>query len=220
MKAGGKWPVGMGLLIAVGGPALLISPLHRVLGDPQALQTRLLDQIILWCLFGAIIALVAFLERRPLVSIGWHGLRWSSLAWGLALCAPYIWVLTPVETRLLQHLDLAGFEKGLNALAGLPRWFLVFAAITAGVVEEMLFRGYALERIGELTGSYTPAGIVTLAVFALMHLPMWGWGPVVAIMIGGLMPTAFYVWRHDVLALIVAHVLTDAAGLLLPTPTA
>src|ERR1700694_4508974 len=101
MKTSAGWPVGVGLLIAVGGPALLVSPLHRFLGDPQALQTRLLDQLILWGLFGAIIALVALWERRPLVSIGWHGLRWSSFAWGLALCALHIWVLSPVETRLL-----------------------------------------------------------------------------------------------------------------------
>ena len=105
-------------------------------------------------------------------------------------------------------------------LAGLPPWFLVFAAITAGVVEETLFRGYALERLGELTGSYTLAGICTLAIFALIHLPFWGWGPVVAFLIGGVVSTAFYVWRHDLMALIVAHALTDTLGLLLLTPTA
>ena len=220
MKTSVVQPTNIGLAIAIGGPALLVSPAHSILGDAQALQTRLLDQLILWGLFGAIIGLVVFWERRPLVSIGWHGLRRSSFAWGFALCAFYMWVLGPLEARMLQHFELGGFDKGLTQLVGLPPWFLVFAAITAGVVEETLFRGYALERLGELTGSYTLAGIGTLAVFALMHFPIWGWGPVIAFFVGGAVPTAFYVWRHDVLALIVAHALTDTTGLLLLTPTA
>jgi membrane protease YdiL (CAAX protease family) len=220
MKASALWPIGVGLVIAIGGPALLVSPLHRFLGDAQALPTRLLDQLILWGLFGAIMALVVFWERRPLTSIGWHGLRWSSFAWGLVLCALYMWVLTPVGVWLIQQLDLGGFNQGFNQLVGVPRWFLVFAAITAGVVEETLFRGYALERIGELTGSYSVAGITTLTIFALVHLPFWGWGTVVALLISGAVGTAFYVWRHDLLALVVAHALTDTVGLLFLTPRA
>src|ERR1700682_79137 len=118
MRTKAGWPAAVGLPLALGGPALLVSPLHRLLGDPQALQTRLLDQLILWGLFAAIIAGVAFWERRPLGSIGWHGLRWSSVAWGLGLGAFYIGMLTPVETWLLRHFDLAGFDQGLNPLAG------------------------------------------------------------------------------------------------------
>jgi len=218
MKTSAVRSTSIGLAIAIGGPALLVSPAHRLLGNAQALQTRLLDQLILWSLFSAIIGLVVFLERRPLTSIGWHGLRWSSFAWGFALCALYM-VLWPLETRILQHFELGGFDKGLTQLVGLPPWFLVFAAITAGIVEETLFRGYALERLGELTGSYALAGVGTLAVFTLMHLPFWEWGPVMVVFVGGAVPTAFYVWRHDVLALIVAHALTYTVGLLFLTPT-
>jgi hypothetical protein len=72
MKTSAALPTSIGLAIAIGGPALLVSPAHRLLGDAQILQTRLLDQLILWGLFGAIIGLVVLWERRPLNSIGCH----------------------------------------------------------------------------------------------------------------------------------------------------
>ncbi|MFQ5698393.1 MAG: hypothetical protein ACE5IL_08930 [Myxococcota bacterium] len=35
----------LGLTVAFGGPALLVSPAHRLLGDPDRLTTRVLDQV-------------------------------------------------------------------------------------------------------------------------------------------------------------------------------
>jgi len=57
------------------------------------------------------------------------------------------------------------------------------------------------------------AAALTLVFFALIHLPMWGWGPVLSFSISGAVLTAFYVWRQDLLANIVAHTIVDAMGL-------
>jgi hypothetical protein len=46
----------------------------------------------------------------------------------------------------------------------------------------------------------------------------WGWGPLPAFLISGSVATAFYLWRRDLLAVIVGHALTGAAGFLLLTP--
>ena len=68
MKTSAMLHTSMGLAIEIGGPALLVSPAHRLLGDAQALPTRLLDQLILWGLFGAIIGLVVLWERIRLTT--------------------------------------------------------------------------------------------------------------------------------------------------------
>lgn len=80
-------------------------------------------------------------------------------------------------------------EKRSLASVGLrTAWYRVFLAITAGVVEEPLYRGYAVERLASLTGGYWRGG--SLAVVA-----------------SGL-----------VVALIIAHVIGDAVGLVILPP--
>jgi membrane protease YdiL (CAAX protease family) len=207
-------PTLAGLVLALGGPTLLASPAHRLLGDENALRTRVLDQLCLLALVGGVLVVVLLWEARPLASIGWRGFGLASFAWGAALTGFFIWMLLPVEVRVLAGLRLGGFEAGLARLVTLPTWFLLFAAITAGVAEETLFRGYAFERIAELTGSYTIAGFVTVVLFAVVHLRLWGWGPVVAFVVSGAVLTLFFMWRQDLLANIVAHAATDAIGLL------
>jgi membrane protease YdiL (CAAX protease family) len=207
-------PTLAGLALALGGPALLASPAHRLLGDEDALGTRVLDQFCLLAMVGGVIAVVLLWEERPLASIGWRAFGWASFVWGAALAMFFMWVFLPAEVRVLAWLRLGGFETGLAKLSRLPAWFLVFAAITAGVAEETLFRGYAFTRVAEMTGSYIIAGFITIVLFALVHLRLWGWGPVVAFAVSGAVLTLFFVWRQDLLANIVAHAATDAVGLL------
>jgi len=99
-----------------------------------------------------------------------------------------------------------------------PLWFRVLAVLTAGVVEEILFRGYAVTRLAQLTGSLLWAAIISGLVFAALHLPVWGAGPSLGFFIGGLATTAFFVWRRDLVAMIIAHVAIDTWALVV-TPT-
>ena len=94
-------------------------------------------------------------------------------------------------------------------------WFRVAAVVTAGVVEETLFNGFAVTRLALLTGSLWLAGALSVTVFAGLHVPFWGAGPALSFLIGGTASTAFFIWRQDLLAMIVAHVAIDAWGLVI-----
>lgn len=206
-------PTLVGLILALGGPALLASPLNRRLGDEDALAPRLADQFRLLALTVGVIAMVLW-ERRPLASIGWQGFAWASFAWGCLLAFIFVRLLVPVEARLLARFKLASFRDGLARVSNLPPGVLIFAALVAGVAEETLFRGYAFTRIVELTGSQVLAGLVTVAIFALVQLRLWGWGAVATVAVNGAVFTAFFAWRRDLLANITAHALADAIGLI------
>ncbi|HTY65921.1 MAG TPA: CPBP family intramembrane glutamic endopeptidase [Alphaproteobacteria bacterium] len=202
-------PTLLGLVLALGGPAVLASRAHP---RPDSLGAPLADQFRLLALTVGVIAMVVW-ERRPAASIGWHGLSGLSLAWGAGLAFVFIRLLVPLERLALHRLDLGDVSPRLSGLAHLPLGFLAFAGLVAGVAEETLFRGYAFTRIAELSGSEVLAGLVTVAVFALAQLRL-GWGAVAAFAVNGAVLTAFFAWRRDLLANITAHALTDVVALL------
>ena len=213
----------VGIAIGFSGPLLLASPAARVLGDPERVRTMLFHQLAMWAFLALVLWIVLGAERRPLASIGLRPPGVRSIASGLALAAVIMWVLTPLNVWLLGKLGLGGFEAGIATARRMPTWLLAFAVLTAGVVEEVLYRGFPLERIAEATGSAVLAGTIVVLVFALVHWPMWGAGPVLTFVVSGIAITAFYVWQRDLTATIVAHTVTDAMGLIVvvigTTPT-
>ena len=131
---------------------------------------------------------------------------------GLLLAILFNRAIVPFLYWMISRMGASGFEAGLARLAAMPVWFLLFAALTAGVAEEMLYRGYAIERLALLTGSYWLAGLVATTIFALMHLPIWGWGPVATFFVSGGVMALFYVLTKDLTACMIAHAVTDAVG--------
>ncbi|MFL6568148.1 MAG: CPBP family intramembrane glutamic endopeptidase, partial [Chthoniobacterales bacterium] len=87
--------------------------------------------------------------------------------------------------------------------------------IRAGVVEELCYRGYAIERLHALGLPRNVAAIVPLIIFGIGH---WtgGWANIViALALGGIL-AAFYLWKRDLLANMVGHFLVDFFGNVLP----
>lgn len=206
-------PTMVGLLVALGGVAALASAAGRWLGDPAALRTRVLEQLFLWLLLAGVLAIVLVWENRPLSSIGVRPGWVRSVALAAGLATFVVLVVSPAVMRIVASGGFGSVESGVAQFASLPLWFKVLAVLTAGVVEETLFRGYALERLAALLGSLWTAAAITLVLFALVHWPVWGTGGVLVVLGTAGVFTLFYVWQRDLVANVVAHVAVDAVGL-------
>jgi membrane protease YdiL (CAAX protease family) len=170
---------------------------------------------MLAALVGAILSIVVLAENRPLASLG---LRWPSVStflWALGMSVFLIGVLGPVLLRLPVWLGLPDFERTLADLARLPVWYLAVAVIIGGIAEEILYRGYALERLTAFLGNGWLAGALVVALFGVAHIPLWGVGPALTTMVSGAALTAFFLWHGDLVANILAHVATDFVGIVL-----
>ena len=206
-------PALAGLAVAWGGTALLLSPASRLLGRPDRLSTKVLEQLVLWILLAATLAIVTLWEKQPLASLGLRPFRWSSPAWGLGLAAMTMYVAMPMLTWSLRAAGIPGFDTGMAKILDLPVWFRIVAVLTAGIVEDTLFLGYAFTRLTWLLGSRWMAGIVATVVFSLLHLPNWGGGPVLTYFVAIGLAMSFFAWRRDLLANIFAHTVVDGMGL-------
>jgi membrane protease YdiL (CAAX protease family) len=94
----------------------------------------------------------------------------------------------------------------------LGRPWLAISVVRAGVSEEVLFRGYPIERLRELSGSRALASLLPLLLFPLAHVGPWGWAHMLVAGIGGAALTLLYLWRRNVWANILAHCIVDGVA--------
>jgi membrane protease YdiL (CAAX protease family) len=203
------------LAIAWGGTALLISPAARALGDPAQLSTALIGQLLFWLLGATVLAIVLFWERQTLGSLWLRPFQWQSIVWGLLLVVANYAVFLPTGEWVRRAAGLPGFATGMEEVMRFPIWYRVLAVIGAGVVEETLFRGFTVTRLFVLTGRLWLSATLALLGFIVLHVPFWGWGFAVSGLVSGAAGMAFFVWRRDLLAMIVFHTITDAVGLVI-----
>jgi membrane protease YdiL (CAAX protease family) len=203
-----------GLTVAWGGTLVLTSPIARGLADPTHLATALIGQILLWLLGAAVVAIVLFWEKRTLGSLWLQPFRWRSVVWGLLLAVAYYAVFFPAGEWVRRTTGLPGFAAGMEDVMRFPLWYRVIAVIGAGVVEETLFRGFTVTRLFALTGRLWVAATLAVVGFNALHVPVWGWGFAVGGLVSGTAAMSFFVWRRDLLAMMVFHTLVDATGLI------
>src|SRR5215470_18818510 len=198
-----------GLVLALGGPAAVAFLSGRATEFAPAFLVHALSVVSIILIVLVVFALARYKEGLPLRRLGFAGVGWSSMAIGLTLTLFFTTIMGPFAYWTVTQLNMGTFEEGLSNLATLPTWYLILTIVFVATAEELLYRAYAIESLSAITGSVGIAGVVSLLAFAAAHVPMWGWGPAFTTLVSGAVATLVYVWRRDIVALIVAHVATD-----------
>ena len=200
----------IGLFIAVFGMILIRQAFRLISPDLTTGMVAFREALYLASAAGLLL-LVKCAEKLPFTSIGLGTSKWwKSVAWGLVtavLCGGLALVLV----------RLTGYGKGTAASAfdRLPLWLITVIVFRAGIVEELFYRGYAIERLQALGLSRPLAAAIPLVVFAVAHFT-GGWANIlIALVLGGVL-TAFYLWRRDLVANMLAHILVDFVANVLP----
>ncbi|HVH49195.1 MAG TPA: CPBP family intramembrane glutamic endopeptidase [Sphingomicrobium sp.] len=206
----------LGLALAIFGIPV-ITTLHRMLvADPLASGGIVARELAILALTAFILWLVTAKERLPLSSIGLHTDRIGrSLIRGLLLAA--VCLAAAVGTILVCRSVGIAYGEGPGISRAIPVTILM--VMRAGIAEEVLYRGFAIERLQTLTGNKWIAAGVPLVLFALFHYRQGLAGIFIAFLLGAIL-TAFYLWKRDLLANIFGHFLTDFIPNVLLAPPA
>lgn len=195
----------IGLIVALFGiPA--VTTAHRMLtSDSLASGGIVARELGILAVTALLLAIILKGERQPLSSIG---IRTDdlgrSLAWAVGLAV--VCLAAAVACLAIYHAMGVHYGEGPGISRALPVTSLT--VMRAGISEEVLYRGYAIERLQSLTGSKWIAAAVSLALFAAFHFRQ-GWAGVVLAFVLGAVLTAFYLWKRDLIANILAHFLVD-----------
>jgi membrane protease YdiL (CAAX protease family) len=199
------------LLLAVPLPALAIAQM-RMLGDQELprLPVYASTSISLWLLAFAAVTVSAYsgftaaliglrpVLLRPLLSWTVFG-----LAAAIALYA-FSRYFNVKESRLLDQ---------LLPRTSTERLAFVFVSLTAGICEEVIFRGFLIAALTPVFGSIVPAVIASCVLFGVLHSYQGIIGGVRAGILGVALAIPFAV-TGSLLPSMIAHTLIDVvAGL-------
>ena len=205
-----------GLLVALGGTSAFALIKSRNRHAPVKAAFHLSS---MWALALAVLAIVVFWEVRPLASIGMQSGHYRAWAAG-AMIGLTMLTFTVLSLQLSlqrgRNAIPASSAQGLKRLTDMPLWFRYAAVMTAAVTEEILFRGYPIERLQEITGNAWLAAAIPLFVFVVAHLGGWSARHLVGVLFGGLLLTAIYLVTRDLIACMITHALIDSTIIFLP----
>ena len=173
--------------------------------------SAIVKEALLWATAIVLLIIIRHGERLPFSSIGLGTSRlWKSILWGLAIA-----IASGVVGGGLAVLTRYGHGPGSAAFAKLPLWLITLIVIRAGVVEELFYRGYAIERLQAVGLKPIWAAGIPLIIFAFGHWTGGATNILIALAIGGIL-TGFYLWRRDLAANMIGHGLVDFVANVLP----
>ena len=80
--------------------------------------------------------------------------------------------------------------------------------LRAGIVEEICYRGYVIERLEKMTGNWIVYFLIPLIFFGAFHYKQ-GIGGIIISFVAGAILAVLYIKRRDLKANIITHFLVD-----------
>src|SRR5277367_590103 len=188
----------------------VLPPLHIQAG----VGFDIVHEALVW--LYALIALLVATRWGSLstADIGLGRVRWTTPVFGIAAAIVTV-VLSGITAQAvygaLHQTSRASAEAA--ALIHGSVVYALFVALRAGAVEELLYRGIAIEQIAAFIGSRWMAAVLAGALFIAAHALVFDWPQLIPIAMATLVMTLLYLWRRDLWANMLAHVLVDAIGL-------
>ncbi len=135
---------------------------------------------------------------------------WRSVGIDLAIALPF-WIVWEGVAYGVSRLLGPSAAKSVDSLLpqSVPEVMVWIATcITAGVCEEMVFRGYLQRQLHALSGNLAAAVVAQGIIFGLFHAYQ-GWKQVTVICVLGILYGALAAWRRNLRVNIVAHAWSD-----------
>jgi membrane protease YdiL (CAAX protease family) len=192
-------------------------PIATWIAPGKTTPRLLVHEAIWWCFALILLFWLRYVEHLPLASIGLRKPNGKTILYGILAGVVLIAILVLQYAVIIPlfHLNAAHAMAERQAIISLPYWDRVLIVLRAAVVEEILFRGYLIEKVRQLTGSTTPAVIVSIAVFTYAHLSGWGAVHLIPVFAAAIVLALLYIWRRDLSCNMIGHFIVDGVGFLL-----
>lgn len=210
----------VGLALAFAGPHLVPKLLTRV-GIDDTLASAGADDVLIsdcykWLAAVALLGWVVAVEGRPPGSLTGRRLDPAVFLGVVVAGVVGMFAVSAAIPVVFDRLGLGGIEATMEQLGDRSVGAILVTAVTAGITEELLYRGYAIERLIEVTGSPLFAGALSVVAFGVAHYgEYWERDQTLQITLSGAVLVGLYLLTRSLPALIAIHAIHDTLGMLL-----
>ena len=181
---GATW---LGLFIALFG-ILIVRAAVYAFYPPYSFPAAVWRESLNWICAIALLLIIRFGEHLPFRSVGiGRATIKSSLGWGAIIAV----VCAVLAAGIIALTHYNGGESGA-AFAKLPLWLVTVIVLRAGVLEELFYRGYAIERLEALGLNRFWAGAIPLLIFGIAHWTGGRANIVIALVLGAVLTLSIY----------------------------
>lgn len=196
-----------GVILAIFWPYLFIHASHD-LADVRVIVRTICAE---WgvALLLALIAFGTLRRRSSWFGIGWFGWR-DLLAMVAALAGLFL-----LAGAVRWCFSFPSSPEDLLRLGAVPLSLRAVLVLTAGITEEFMYRGFALEELAALIGKRRLAALVSMVCFTVAHSVRVGLSPTLLLVgCAGAVLTILYLWRRNLPVCMLMHVIVDGIGII------
>jgi uncharacterized protein len=135
---------------------------------------------------------------------------WRGVALDVAIAIPFwvVWEFTAWFMSMVVERMKTATTPYQPPTGFLEVFFWILLSVSAGICEEIVFRGYLQRQFQVATRSIAAAVIIQGVCFGLVHVYQ-GWKHVIVIVALGILYGALVAWRRNLRASMVAHAWSD-----------
>ncbi|MDE3135370.1 MAG: CPBP family intramembrane metalloprotease [Acidobacteriota bacterium] len=203
------WAV-VGLIVVFGWNYVLTGRSH----DLANIHDDLLTIAAEWAVV-IILAIITFgFQKRNTRDLGLRMFGWRDL---LVMVGVLVgsYLVTGIVTRFVT-MPAWATPDAMRRLVSVPFSVKLGLVLTAAICEEFMYRGFAIEELGGLTGSLWLAGAISWLGFSLAHMGLYGFAPALLVPAAlGAFLTLLYLWRRNLPVCMLMHAILDGFSLLI-----
>lgn len=198
-------------------PILLYPFLSVLLLSPtQDLLYRLtVSRFLIWAVLGILYLYARYGEMQPLLL--WKEEKYDAFFYLKAIAGVYLLCFT---SAIIAHIPiLLGLHENnavllkMGAVMKQYPVLLVFSAITAGITEELVFRGYILSRLSLFFQNKHWPVLISAFLFSFMHLSYKTVSELIFTLLIGIVFGYHYQKYRNIKVVIIVHFLVDMIAL-------
>ncbi|WP_295212408.1 type II CAAX endopeptidase family protein [uncultured Chryseobacterium sp.] len=221
MSLNGRYALGILLtFILLGIVMLYVFPAIHFISEGTATPTAtfVYSRIILWIVLLSVILYSFLIEKQPFLL--WQDIAYSFFFYLKKVFSLYLicavggaflnflirfFIHESMSSRLVQLSEIFKNNYGL----------IIFTCLTAGVVEELLMRGYIQPRVEKIYKNRYAGIVVSAVLFGILHSAYGTIGQVVIPCFIGIVFALFYKIYSNIKILILCHFMYDFVSLMM-----
>jgi len=177
------------------------------------MPARFATEGAIWAYAALVLAIALFGERRTLASIGLKRPTPAVIPWGIGATLALLAAGAAASFLTYNVLHLAHANRTPAQVEAIMHGSLAYGialAIRGGVIEELFYRGLAIEQLTVLTKSRAFAALVATLVFVFSHALRFDPAQLIPIATLGFALAGLYLWRRNLWINMIAHAAVDA----------